>query len=130
MHLPHSSGSSGRVRGGAGNRKSMRPPLVAIFFMTYFHRAGGGGLAPSPPPGSATVTLTGVRMVTRNTVVLTSLFHFGTKTLHTKRKPYHHKLKLHQQNGFSLKKHRPNNCFEHAVGLPGSVQLPLALVPQ
>ena len=25
--------------------KSMRPPLVAIFFMTYFHRAGG----PWPP---------------------------------------------------------------------------------
>ena len=29
--------------------KFMRPPLVAIFFMTYFHRARGG-MAPSPPP--------------------------------------------------------------------------------
>ena len=32
--------------------KSMWPPLAAIFFMTYFHRAGG----PSAPPGSATGT--------------------------------------------------------------------------
>ena len=36
--------------------KSMRPPSVTIFFMTYFHRAGGGAMAPSAPPGSATVT--------------------------------------------------------------------------
>ena len=51
----HSSGSSGRVRGGGPrNMKSMRPPLAAIFFMTYFYRAGGGAMAPSPPPGSAT----------------------------------------------------------------------------
>ena len=28
--------------------KSMRLPLVAIFFMTYFHRAGGG-MVPSAP---------------------------------------------------------------------------------
>ena len=28
--------------------KSMRPPLAAIFFMTYFHRAGGA-MAPSAP---------------------------------------------------------------------------------
>ena len=42
-----SSGSSDRVRGGARNMKSMRPPSVAIFFMTYFHRAGKGG--PWPP---------------------------------------------------------------------------------
>ena len=38
-----SSGSSGRVGGGgSGTRKmkSMRPPLAAIFFMTYFYRAG------------------------------------------------------------------------------------------
>ena len=28
--------------------KSMWPPLVAIFFMTYFYRAGN--MAPSPPP--------------------------------------------------------------------------------
>ena len=27
--------------------KSMWPPLVAIFFMTYFYWAGGGGMAPS-----------------------------------------------------------------------------------
>ena len=48
-----SSGSSGWVR-GARNMKSMRPPLAAIFFMTYFHRAGGA-MAPSAPlPGSAT----------------------------------------------------------------------------
>ena len=33
--------------------KSMLPPLVTIYFMTYFHRAGGG-IAPRPP-GSATV---------------------------------------------------------------------------
>ena len=48
-----SSGSSGRVRGGPRNMKSKQPPTVAIFFMTYFHRAGGG-MAPSAPPGSAT----------------------------------------------------------------------------
>ena len=35
--------------------KSMQPPSVAIFFMIYFHRAGGGTMAPSAPPGSATV---------------------------------------------------------------------------
>ena len=29
--------------------KSMRPPLAAIFFMTYFHRAGGGGHGPLGP---------------------------------------------------------------------------------
>ena len=35
--------------------KCMRPPLVAIFFMTYFHRARGAK-APfgPPPPGSTT----------------------------------------------------------------------------
>ena len=48
-----SSGSSGRVREGPRNMKSMQLPSVAIFFMTYFHRAGGG-MAPSAPPGSAT----------------------------------------------------------------------------
>ena len=37
-----SSGSSGRVRGGPRNMKSMWPPSAAIFFMTYFHRARGG----------------------------------------------------------------------------------------
>ena len=37
--------------------KSMRPPSVAIFFMTYFHRAGGGGMAPLVPPGSATESI-------------------------------------------------------------------------
>ena len=49
-----SSGSSGRVRGGARNMKSMRPPSAAIFFMTYFHRARGGHGPLGPPPGSAT----------------------------------------------------------------------------
>ena len=46
-----SSGSSSRVRGRGEPRdmKSMWPPLVAIFFMTYFYRAGGG-MAPSAPP--------------------------------------------------------------------------------
>ena len=44
----NSSGSSGRVRGGARNMKSMQLPSVAIFVMTYFHRAGGA-MAPSPP---------------------------------------------------------------------------------
>ena len=29
--------------------KSMRPPLAAIFFMTYFHRARGA-MVPSGPP--------------------------------------------------------------------------------
>ena len=30
--------------------KSMWPPLAAIFYMTYSHRAGGGGgMAPHPP---------------------------------------------------------------------------------
>ena len=52
-----SSGSSSLVGGGgligAKNMKSMWPPLVAIFFMTYFYRAGGAW--PSPP-GSATGT--------------------------------------------------------------------------
>ena len=45
-----SSGSSGRVRGGPRNMKSMRPPSAAIFFMTYFYRAGGGAMAPLAPP--------------------------------------------------------------------------------
>ena len=36
--------------------KSMRPPLAAIFFMTYFHR-GRGGHGPLAPPGSATAKL-------------------------------------------------------------------------
>ena len=52
-----SSGSSGRVRGGPRNMKSMRPPSAAIFFMTYFYRARGGPWPPWPPPGSATGTL-------------------------------------------------------------------------
>ena len=51
--LLSSSGSSGRVRGGPRNMKSMRPPSAAIFFMTYFHIAGGGH-GPLGPPGSAT----------------------------------------------------------------------------
>ena len=34
--------------------KSMQLPLVAIFFMTYFHGARVGAMAPRPP-GSATV---------------------------------------------------------------------------
>ena len=29
--------------------KSMQPPLVAIFFMTYFHSAGGGHGPLTPP---------------------------------------------------------------------------------
>ena len=49
----HSSGSSGRVRGGARNMKSMHPPLAAIFFMTFFYRAGRPW-SPRHPPGSAT----------------------------------------------------------------------------
>ena len=46
-----SGGSSGRVRGGPRNMKSMRPPSAAIFFMTYFYRARGGHgpLAPLDP---------------------------------------------------------------------------------
>ena len=37
--------------------KSMRPPLAAIFFMTYFYRVEGGGRVYGPfgPTGSATV---------------------------------------------------------------------------
>ena len=38
--------------------KSMRPPLAAIFFMTYLSRAGGGH-GPLAPPGSATDIVTG-----------------------------------------------------------------------
>ena len=34
--------------------KSMQLPLVAIFFMTYFHRAGGGHDPLGPTPESAT----------------------------------------------------------------------------
>ena len=49
-----SIGSSGWV-GAARNMKSMGPPLVSIFFMTYFYRAGGGDHGPlGIPPGSAT----------------------------------------------------------------------------
>ena len=42
-----SSGSSSR--GGPRNMKSMQPPLAAIYFMTYFHRAGRGAWPPRPP---------------------------------------------------------------------------------
>ena len=48
-----SIGSSGLEGGGAWNMKSMGPPLVAIFFMTYFYRARGAW-PPWHPPGSAT----------------------------------------------------------------------------
>ena len=51
FNLTFSSGSSGRVKGGARNMKSMWPPLAAVFLMTYFYWAGT--MAPSPP-GSAT----------------------------------------------------------------------------
>ena len=34
--------------------KSMRPPLAAIFFMTYFHRAGGHDPLAPPDPLLAT----------------------------------------------------------------------------
>ena len=47
---------AGPGKGGPRNMTSMQPPSVAIFFMTYFHRAGGA-MAPSAPPGSATVAL-------------------------------------------------------------------------
>ena len=50
----YSSGSR-PGKGGPRNITSMRPPLVAIFFMTYFHRAGGGHGPLGPPPGSASV---------------------------------------------------------------------------
>ena len=43
-----SSESSGWVRWGARNMKSIRAPSAAIFFMTYFHRARGD-MAPSDP---------------------------------------------------------------------------------
>ena len=43
-----SNGSSGWIEGGPRNMKSMRLHLVAIFFMTYFHRAWGA-MAPSAP---------------------------------------------------------------------------------
>ena len=46
----NSSGSSGRVHGGATrNMKSMRLPLTAIFFMTYFYRARGESWPPRAP---------------------------------------------------------------------------------
>ena len=57
------SGSSGRVRRGARNIKSMQPPSVAIFFMTYFHRAGGGH-GPLGPPWIRYCTLTEFVFVT------------------------------------------------------------------
>ena len=38
---------------GLRNMKSMRPPLAAISFITYFYRDRGHG--PLGPPGSATV---------------------------------------------------------------------------
>ena len=49
LHI--SIGSSGWVGGGRGTRnmKSMWPPLLAIFFMTYFYRALGGAMAPRHP---------------------------------------------------------------------------------
>ena len=37
-------------KGGARNMKSMRLPVVAIFFMTNFYRAGGEGAWPPRPP--------------------------------------------------------------------------------
>ena len=45
------NGSSGQVRGG-GNMKSMRSPMVAIFFMTYFLQSQGDmdPFAPLPDP--------------------------------------------------------------------------------
>ena len=49
-----SSGSSGQVTGVLRNMKSMRLPLMAIFFMTNFYRARGGAMAPSASPRSAT----------------------------------------------------------------------------
>ena len=59
LWVSNNIGSSGWVEGGgARNMKSMWPPLVAVFFMTYFYRAwGGGGAWPPrpPPPGSAPV---------------------------------------------------------------------------
>ena len=54
--------------GGPRNMKSMRPPLVAIFFMTSFYRtAGGGGMAPlAPPPESATEIALQLRFIVFN----------------------------------------------------------------
>ena len=43
--------------GGARNMKSMRPPLVAIFFMTNFYRAGGAGPLAHPLDPLLTGTL-------------------------------------------------------------------------
>ena len=43
-----SSGSSGRVRGGARNMKSMQPPLVAIFY-DLFSKGRGKGHGPLGP---------------------------------------------------------------------------------
>ena len=54
-----SSGSSRRVRGGARNMKSMWPPLTAIFFMTYFHRARGPWPPRRPPLDPLLITVTG-----------------------------------------------------------------------
>ena len=68
-----SSGSSGQVRGGARNMKSMWLSWAAIFFMTYFHRAGGGGNAPLAPPGYATTNIIinqGIQKVTQTVLIL------------------------------------------------------------
>ena len=45
--------------GDARNMKSMRLPLAAIFFMTYFYRVGGRRVAwpPRPLTGSATAQI-------------------------------------------------------------------------
>ena len=49
MASSRSSDRLGVGGGGARNMKSMRPPLVVMFLMTYFYRAGGGAWLPRPP---------------------------------------------------------------------------------
>ena len=44
-------------KGGPRNMKSMRPPLAAIFFMTYFYKPGEAMTPSAPLPRSATAGL-------------------------------------------------------------------------
>ena len=50
--------------GGARNKKSMWPPLVAIFLMTYFYRASRPW--PPRPPASTTAVSGKYRFISRN----------------------------------------------------------------
>ena len=105
----YSSGSSGRVRRGARNKKSMWPPLAPIFFMTYFHRAGGGGAWSPRPPGSATDLF-------RGTAEFKACKHFSTEaTLICSRHPTWHKDKMCRIHRFMTSWWQP--CLQHSLSI-------------